>query len=372
MLFTYTFFFNKIMSKDNLKINLSVDILNMSKDEFIKNLQILIQKANFDKEKGAVFKIRQYNDAIKIMQKYPKTTITSAEDVEAFFKENGKKNPKSMIEKVNEFLKLGYITAAKEALQNPQIKALIELTKIPSIGPAKATELYTKYNIITIKDLQKAATKNPAILHGKQHIGLKYYFDLEQRIPREEIVAYDKLLQQVCKCISPSMKMSINGSYRRNTATSGDIDVLITGPKGKNKKLRAHLIEELTHMGIIKEVLASGDKKFMGITLLPGYTVHRHMDIIDTDIEQYPFAQLYFTGSGGFNADMRAHALTQGYSLNEYCLSDKKTKVCISESEIYAKIGKTSFSNEEDIFKFLGMKYVVPEKRNATTISKIK
>ena len=110
----------------------------------------------------------------------------------------------------------------------------------------------------------------------------------------------------------------------------------------------------------------------MGITIIPCGEYHRHMDIIDTDIDNYPFAQLYFTGSGGFNADMRAYALKQGYSLNEYCLSNKDTKVCISSDEISAKIGKPNFTDEKDIFDFLGMKYVVPEKRNVTTISKLK
>ena len=50
------------------------------------------------------------------------------------------------------------------------------------------------------------------------------------------------------------------------------------------------------------------------------------MDIIDTEIEQYPFAQLHFTGSGGFNSHMRLIALKKGYSMNEYCISDKKLK----------------------------------------------
>lgn len=360
------------MSSKDIEILISVDILNMSKNDFIKNLQILIQKATLEKSSGYVFKIRNYNDAIKIIQKYPHDKLSDVNDIEQFFKENGKKNPKSTIEKVSEFIELGYISAAKEAMQIPQIKSLIELTKIAGIGPVKAEQLYDNYKIVTIKDLQSAVANDKSILHGKQLIGLKYYFDLEKRIPRSEITEYDKILQQVCKCISPNMKLSINGSYRRKVPTSGDIDVLVTGPKGKNKEYRKKLIEELTHLGIIKDVLASGEKKFMGVTLLPGYKVYRHMDIIDTDIDHYPFAQLYFTGSGAFNADMRAYALTQGYSMNEYCLSDKKTKITISSEIIREKIGKDKFTDEKDIFQFLGMDYILPEKRNSTTLSKIK
>ena len=45
-----------------------------------------------------------------------------------------------------------------------------------------------------------------------------------------------------------------------------------------------------------------------------------HLDIIETTKEDYPFALLYFTGSGPFNVKMRKQALSLGYSLNEYGL----------------------------------------------------
>ena len=103
----------------------------------------------------------------------------------------------------------------------------------------------------------------------------------------------------------------------------------------------------------------------MGITKLEsgGYTKARHMDIINTSPEEYPFALLYFTGSGEFNSRMRAHALTLGYSMNEYCLSDRLTRGEISSEVIFSKINKPLFEEEKDIFAFLGMDYVEPENR---------
>ena len=86
----------------------------------------------------------------------------------------------------------------------------------------------------------------------------------------------------------------------------------------------------------IPSTMASGKKKFMGVVKLvsEGYTKARHLDIIDTDPTHFPFAVLYFTGSGGFNSKMRGEALKLGYSMNEYCLSDKNTKVPISSDII--------------------------------------
>ncbi len=355
--------------KTDLKINLIDE--RMEKKSLIRDFNILIHNAYLSTDKSGIFKARQYSDAIKILQNYPEEYITSLTSIEEWFKKSGKKNPKSIIEKIGDFQKNGYITQAKNALENPQVQAIMELTRIANIGQAKAKELFMKHNIVTIDDLRAGVAKNPGIINAKQHIGLKYHDDLSLRIPHNEMVEYDKLLRDVCKTISPELQMSINGSYRRKCKDSGDIDVLVTGPKGKNNQLRKLLISSLTKKGIIVETLASGNKKFMGISKLPTSKYHRHIDIIDTDIDEYPFAQLYFTGSGGFNADMRAVALKRGYSLNEYCLSDKKTKIPVSESVISERIGKNTISCEEDIFKFLEMDYVLPHMRNKTTLSKI-
>ena len=47
---------------------------------------------------------------------------------------------------------------------------------------------------------------------------------------------------------------------------------------------------------------------------------HRRIDIRLVPIDQYYFGTLYFTGSDMFNKQMRAHALEQGFTLNEYCI----------------------------------------------------
>ena len=65
----------------------------------------------------------------------------------------------------------------------------------------------------------------------------------------------------------------------------------------------------------------------------------RHLDIIETTPEEYPFAQFYFTGSGGFNVKMRKQALKLGYSLNEYSMTNKKTKTPV-KSLVLEKIEK--------------------------------
>jgi DNA polymerase/3'-5' exonuclease PolX len=64
---------------------------------------------------------------------------------------------------------------------------------------------------------------------------------------------------------------------------------------------------------------------------------------------EWPFALLYFTGSGTFNERQRLVAKKMGYSLSEHGLKDVDTKEYVP--------GLTS---EKDIFKFLDMTYLVP------------
>lgn len=355
----------------NLKLRLTIVKKDMSKENLIQQFQLLIHKTTVNNEKGATFKIRQYADAMKLLSTYPRDNVNDLQDLEEWFKKNGKANPKKTLEKISSYLDQGFIPQVKDAMENPIIKAVVNLTKVANIGPAKAKELQSKYNITTVDELKDKVSEDSSIIHDKQKLGLKYHNDLITRIPREEMEEYNRVLKEICFEISPDMLFSINGSFRRNHSSSGDVDVLISGPPGKNKIYRDLLIKKLKDDGIIREVLASGKKKFMGITKLHSYSKFRHMDIIDTEIEQYPFAQLYFTGSGGFNSHMRLIALKKGYSMNEYCISDKKTKKPIETSVIESKIGKSRFTEESDIFRFLELDYVKPEDRNTTTLSKI-
>lgn len=367
---------------------------DLSKKNLIRQFEILIHKVNTDPtDSVSSFKVKGYTDTIKALETYPDNEITDINKVKEWLVYQGKKNPSKILSKIEEFIEKGYIDEAKEAMNDGHVKAVLELTKIYGIGPAKVKELYTLYNITSIDELKdkvdkmekeqsekinnmdiskkgvkkvKSKVKVEKLLNDKQLLGLRYFNELEKRIPRAEMCEYDELLKNVCNKIDPkgSLQYSINGSYRRGLLESGDIDVLITSTDGKQSQYRQILKDTLIKVGIIEQVLADGEKKFMGITRLSKYHTARHIDIMDTDLYSYPFAVLYFTGSGSFNVLMRNHALKQGFSLNEYCLSDKNTKKAVDTKLIMEKIGKPQFEDERDIFKFLGLEYVEPEKRN--------
>mgnify|MGYP001062680375 FL=1 len=72
-----------------------------------------------------------------------------------------------------------------------------------------------------------------------------------------------------------------------------------------------------------------------------------------TTPDEYPFAVLYFTGSGDFNKMMRCLILEKGMTINEYSLKDSETKKKVDHV----------FMEEKDIFDYLDMDYVKPEQR---------
>ena len=70
-----------------------------------------------------------------------------------------------------------------------QKKAIDVFLNIYGIGEKKAEDLVSK-NILSLDDLEKVKETH---LNDKQLIGLKYYNDILQRIPRNEIEIYEKI-----------------------------------------------------------------------------------------------------------------------------------------------------------------------------------
>lgn len=355
-----------------------------NRDNIIENFKTMIHVADMKGGKTAIFKKRVYNRIIEVVSSC-EVEIEDIEMATELFKQAGFKNPKKSLDKVREILNTGELEEVKRARAKPEwatTMAIRELTRVYAIGPKNAAALYEKHGIKTVAELQAAVADNPSIVNDKQMLGVKYHNDLEQRIPRAEIDKFNKICEQIVKRMNegitePHFEFSINGSYRRGNKTSGDIDLLLkTLPgmrKGDGLKL---IVDALRKEGYIVETLALGKKKFMGV--VNHYDkengVHRHLDIIETTPAEWPFARLYFTGSGGFNVKMRKHAMDLGYTMNEYSIKRivGKSAKALTAAEITEVIGKPQFETERDIFDFLKYEYKEPAERRGFTISKMK
>ena len=93
---------------------------------------------------------------------------------------------------------------------------------------------------------------------------------------------------------------------------------------------------------------------------LDKYKYNRRLDVLFTPINELPFAQLYFTGSGNFNVLMRRIATEKGYKLNEKAITRINPGV--------RNPATVSFATEKDIFEFLGIQYLKPSQRKPKNI----
>ena len=253
----------------------------------------------------------------------------------------------TIMEKLNEYQKTGTL----ELLEREKNKPEYMLSNIYGIGPIKAKELVEKYGIKNIEELRE---RQEEVLNAVQKVGLKYYEDIEQRIPRSEIDEYNNIFSSIFnKVKDDDSAYEIVGSYRRKLESSGDIDVIITS---KNPLVFEKFIDTLIDQKIIVNVLSRGKTKSLVVSKIPSSKFHRRIDFLYTKHEEYPFAVLYFTGSKGFNTVMRGHALKLGYSLNEHGISKMVDKKKTEQLQM-------SFANENDIFDFLGLEYKRPEDR---------
>jgi DNA polymerase/3'-5' exonuclease PolX len=189
-------------------------------------------------------------------------------------------------------------------------------------------------------------------LNYGQLIGIKYFNDIQERIPRKEIEYLDKILKHILK--DKDIEYEICGSYRRGCSDSGDIDILLTS-KDTDKNYLVTFIYTLIKLDILKDHLTmDGNKKYMGMLKVPSkeFTKYRRVDIIFKNYDNFAPSLLYFTGSANLNKERRKKAISKGYKLNEYGLFIKKTDE------------KLDTPTEKTIFDLLEMKYLEPIKRN--------
>jgi DNA polymerase beta len=263
------------------------------------------------------------------------------------------------LQRINEILTTGKLSEIKNNNSNA-----LELTKIYGIGDQLAFDIYKTYNITTVSELVKLYDSNKIKLSKTIQKGLKYYNIVEENIPHSEIEHIDSYIHSIISQIDPELFYVICGSYRRMTATSNDIDIVVTHPNILTDKLTQNQNQNKNQINYLSLVIKTLKKhkfiidsltsesvqtKYMGYCKYKNKPVRR-IDIRFVPYDSYYTAILYFTGAKDFNRQMRSVALAHGYTLNEYRLLDNNNK-------------PFRVNSEKDIFDALNMEYVSPEFR---------
>ncbi len=325
-----------VRKRDDIIIKDQVE--NPSVEKRNEIIFILKKLSDYEKANGEAFKANSYLKVISELKKFKDDSELTESSIRAI-----RGVGDAIFKKIDQIMKTGTCNLYEK------IKNIVDprevFMNVHGIGPKRANEL-VKMGINSIEELRK----KKEYLNDKQKIGLQYYEELIQKIPHKEIVDHERHLKTFLKKTDQSAELTIAGSYRRKKEESGDIDVLL---KSDKKETFTRFIKKLVNQGYLVEELALGTKKYNGICKLGRKGIGRRIDIMYTKPEEYPFAILYFTGSGEFNQVMRKMVNDKGYTMNEYS---------IKHSDTGKKVDHT-FVKEKDIFDFLEMGYVEPWQR---------
>jgi len=321
----------------------------VSKTEVIK---ILKEITEYHKSLGNNIKAMQYAKAINSIKNSKIKKIKKGEDLYELSYVG-----KGIIDKVDEFIKRGKVGLLEDFRKNPIVLAHKELTTVFGIGPQKTKELIRK-GIFSVNDLKKSS--NSVKLTNVQKTGLKYYDDLQKRIPRKESEKALKLIEkEFRKLYGPKAYAKLAGSYALGKKTSGDIDILLAiKDLNKTDDILKNFITYLFENNILTDTLSgrkipdSKNDNYMGIIKISAgpSNLFRHIDLHVTEDASVPFHMLYFGSGEQFSRMIRQKAKDQGYKLNDKGLFKNGKKINVK--------------TEKNVFNKLNMKWVPPEKRS--------
>ena len=223
---------------------------------------------------------------------------------------------------------------------------VIDLLKIPTLGPKKIKYLYQTLKIENISELELACEENRLsglpnfgpktqenILKGiqsvKKYSGSFLYADIyKQAVEVLENIKSHKLVQ----------KADLAGSIRRKKEIIRDIDMVAATDKPQQ------VMDFFLSLEQVSDVIARGASK-SSIKLNTGIDV----DIRAVSPLQYPYALHHFTGSKEHNTAMRSMAKKKRIKINEYGLFKNGTLI--------------GCKDEKDFFNVFKMEYIPPELR---------
>ena len=239
----------------------------------------------------------------------------------------------SIAAKIAEYRESGSIRALDE-LRAKIPPGVLELTRVPGLGPKRALQLNRDLGVQSVDDL--AAAIKAGRLDGLAGFGAKS----EERIAAgievyrqgRERVLLDVALRtatEMVDALTPlSQRCAYAGSLRRWRETIGDIDILAAADDS------APLMAAFSAG---HEVVASGPAKTT-IRTASGLTA----DLRVVPLDAWGAALQYFTGSAAHNVAVRQIAVRAKLKLSEYGLFDAETNELIvsrTEEEVYERLG---------------------------------
>jgi len=313
-----------------------------SKQDVLDMLRDLAELTMLDEGDPQSFRVRAYESAAQAIAAQAtdlgRLTAKELQKIEGI--------GKSTADKIRELLETGKVEKL-EGLRQKHPRSVVALLRIQGLGPKALKRLRAELGVQSIDDLRSVLAAHK--LRELSGFGQKSEHKLAQALARLEeqgsvgrtpiSVALPLALRVVARMLEvPGVShASYCGSLRRFSETIGDVDIVVAATTPEQ------VMETLVSMKSVERVLVRGAAKTSVVT-------HRgtQIDLRVVEAHQLGAARLYFTGSKGHNIKLRMRALSRGWTLNEYALSEiEGGKVVASETE-------------EQIYEALGLPWIAP------------
>jgi DNA polymerase (family X) len=256
---------------------------------------------------------------------------------------------RTIAEKIDALLETGSIPSA-DKLKARIPAGLVEITRIPGLGPKRARLLYDELGVESLDDLRLAAEQGR--LKDVPGFGKKAEENVlaalaagadgrpKARLVLSQALGIGEELVAALRDHPSAIRVELAGSARRMTDSVKDLDIVVASSDP------ARLVEAFCGLEPVDEVQASGEAGAKVVT-------HAGLPVDLRIVPADAFGNLlqHFTGSGRHNEALRTEAVRRGLHVSEYGIADDES----GESVAYA--------SEHEVYERLGMQFIPPELR---------
>ncbi len=263
---------------------------------------------------------------------------------------------KAISDKIDELARTGRM-AFYDRLRSEVPPTLVELLRIPGLGPKAVRTMYETLGIETMDDLRQAAEAGtlrdlPRMSKRTEQLVLEGIARLEANPRRMLLHRAEAAITGIIAALEglPGVRsVQPAGSFRRKRETIGDLDVLV-----ETDDPRA-AIDAFTGLGVVEDVINRGDAK-AAVRLLRGPQV----DLMVMPPGEAGTYLVHFTGSKEHNVRLRARARDRGWSLSEkgFLRIDEEGRPLTGDA---AEL--RTFATEDEVYAFLELPFIEPELR---------
>ncbi len=265
---------------------------------------------------------------------------------------------KEMGNHIREMVETGTLGFRDELLADVP-RSLIELMRLPNLGPKKAKKVYDELKISSVDELEAAAKAGiiaavPGFGAKTQEKILAGIVEYRQHGSRFLLPAAERLVEPLLAYLreTPELeRLEVAGSYRRRKETIGDIDLLAIASEP------VPVMERFRSYPQVDKILNAGDTKST-VVLGSGLQV----DLRVVPAECYGAALVYFTGSKEHNVKLRRRAVEKKLRISEYGVFRSEREQ--ASGDVGNVEGECIAGREEaDVYATVGLPWISPELR---------